>query len=65
MTVSLVTDLIAVLFLAVVGLLGYGAYSFGRRGESTQVAKVSMAREVLWTAVAALLLLGLFLYAHA
>lgn len=64
MTISLVTGLIAVLFAAVLGLLGYGAYAFSRGAESVQPAKVNMGREVLWTGLAALLLLGIFLYAH-
>jgi heme/copper-type cytochrome/quinol oxidase subunit 2 len=64
MMLTLVTGLIAVLFVAVLGLLGYGAYAFSR-GDSVQPTKVSMAREVLWTGLAALLLLGLFVVAHA
>lgn len=64
MAPGLVTGLIAVLFLAVLGLLGYGAYAFSHGGVSEQQAKVSMAREVLWTGLAAILLLGIFLYAH-
>jgi heme/copper-type cytochrome/quinol oxidase subunit 2 len=64
MIVNLVTGLIVILFLLVAAFLGYGAYSFGRRGESVQQGKANMAREVVWTGLASLLLLGLFLYAH-
>lgn len=55
---------IGLLFAAVAGLLGYGAYAFGVRGGTVQPTRVSMGREVLWTGVAAVLLLVIFLYAH-
>jgi heme/copper-type cytochrome/quinol oxidase subunit 2 len=64
MTVNLVTGLIAALFVAVACLLGYGALAFSRQGGAEQPTRVNMAREVLWTGLAALILLGLFLYAH-
>jgi heme/copper-type cytochrome/quinol oxidase subunit 2 len=64
MTINVVTGLIAALFLAVAVLLGYGALAFSRSGHASQPTRVNMAREVLWTGLASLLLLGLFLYAH-
>lgn len=65
MIVNLVTGLIAVLFLAVLGLLGYGVHAFSRRdGSAEPPTKVNMGREVLWTGLASLLLFGFFLYAH-
>jgi heme/copper-type cytochrome/quinol oxidase subunit 2 len=64
MATNVVTGLIAVLFLAVAVLLGYGGYAFTRRRETQQPARVNMAREVLWTGLGSLLLFGLFLYAH-
>lgn len=64
MVVNLVAGLIGLLFLAVLGLLGYGVFAFSRGGASAQPSKVNMAREVLWTGLASLLLLVIFLYAH-
>lgn len=64
MAINLVTTLIAALFLAVAVLLAVGALAFGRANGTVQPTRVNMGREVLWTGVASLLLLGLFLYAH-
>jgi heme/copper-type cytochrome/quinol oxidase subunit 2 len=62
-----VTVLILALFLVVGALLGYGAVVFGREdrnagGETPAGGRVNMRREVLWTGVAAALLLLAFLY---
>jgi predicted secreted protein len=64
MMVEFVTGVIVFLFLVAAGLLAYGARAFGRPGEQTEVSQVNMGREVLWTGLAAALLLGVFLYAH-
>jgi predicted secreted protein len=62
--VSVVTAVVAALFLAVAALLAYGARAFSRAGHTEGPSRVSMGREVVWTGLASLLLLGIFLYAH-
>lgn len=62
-----VTWAIAALFAAVIALLGYGAVRFRSRDEPARQdagRRVSMRLEVAWTAIAAMLLLGVFLYAR-
>ena len=60
-----VTQLIAALFLVVGALLAYGAYAFGwqqRNVASSQTPgpRIDMRWEVLWTGLAAVLLLAVF-----
>lgn len=64
---TLVTWAVVALFAGVVGLLGHGFVRFhsekatGPDGAGGQVAP---RREMVWTAIAAVLLFGLFLYAR-
>lgn len=62
-----VTWLIAALFAAVGCLLGYGFFRFHTEKEAQpdRVGRqVSMRLEVVWTAISAMLLFAVFLYAH-
>lgn len=62
-----VTWAIVAMFAAVIGLLGYGAVRFSSRDEPARQdsgRRVSMRLEVAWTAIAVVLLLGIFLYAR-
>jgi heme/copper-type cytochrome/quinol oxidase subunit 2 len=67
---SLTTGLTILLFVGVAGLLGYGAIHFRRSasgdspGSDRVERRVDMRREVLWTGVAATLLLIVFAYVH-
>lgn len=58
--------LLVLLFVAVGALLLYGVYAFrGAAKPAVEGARaVNLRIEVLWTAIAAALLLGVFLYAR-
>lgn len=65
---TLVTALIAALFLGVTGLVGYGLYAF-RHAPSPGATwdggkRVDVRREIAWTALAGLLLLVIVWYAR-
>lgn len=65
---ALVTGLTIMLFATVGAMLAYGAVHFGRSaaeaqaGSGTSERRIDMRREVLWTGVAAVLLLFVFVY---
>jgi heme/copper-type cytochrome/quinol oxidase subunit 2 len=62
-----VTWLVALLFITVSGLLVYGFFKFHRESDAQPDRagrQVSMRLEVVWTAVSALLLFAVFLYAR-
>jgi len=66
---TVIDAVIGVLFGGVAILVGYGLYAFRRAPEAgaalTSGRQVSLRREVVWTALSALLLLGIVLwYAH-
>lgn len=65
---SLATALIAALFVGVASLVGYGLYAFRHAPDSGATwdggRRVDVRREVVWTALAALLLLVIVWYAR-
>lgn len=66
---TLVTGLVALLFLAVGSLLTYGAWAFRLQHQGSPPGlvgsrAVNMRREVLWTGVSAGLLLAVFVIAR-
>lgn len=64
---ALVTGSVVILFLAVGALVAYGLRTFrgGAAGTETEPgSRVRLSQEVLWTAGAAVLLLGIALAVH-
>ncbi|GAC1442800.1 MAG: hypothetical protein NVSMB52_00430 [Chloroflexota bacterium] len=66
---QIVTYLIPALFVVVVALLAYGVYAFRPSNEETRSEvmpgrRVNMRLEVLWTGIASMLLLAVFLSAR-
>lgn len=63
-----VTAVIVMLFLAIGGLLAHGFRVFGHHREGGMevqgARRVRMGREVLWTGIATLLLLAIFVFAR-
>ncbi len=66
---TLTTALIVLLFIVVCGLLVWGAYHFSPRSAAAQLPRgvarrVDPRREVVWTGVATMVLLAIFLVAR-